>query len=1261
MWILGDKKVRAFAGTAKAEKIAQGSTILWSRLAASGLAGSSSSNTEVTLTWNNISNITVSFELLRSTSSDFSGAITIPIADPTRTNFVDTGLAQDTTYYYKIKGIYPSNQESDFSNTASVLTADNLNAPSNFSGTATSNTEIDLSWTDSSNNEDGFKIYRSTTSGVQGSEIADLPAGTQSYSDSNLLDTTTYYYEIVSYNSRATSTSILTSVQTQSGLVDPTLTASQSGNSITLSIGDNTNIETSFTIERSSSSASVGFTAIASIPSGGTGTGSIIYSNSFDDDGSGNNQLATANLVVNTTYYYRVKAATSLGDTAYSNVETVTYSSITVNSDVLSSVFTGNNEIVFEYIKDGNYISGSGHSTFIYELATDSSFSNIVETVSRSSFASQVFFRQLSPNTTYYTRLRINGLLDTSSGIVQSYSETTTPCTGSISVTDDGYGSQTVTVNGLSSSSTYFLTEYTNGAPRGALLPVAYDESSNTHLGVINSTTSGGGRATVVGSFAHYVGYLPSSISSYGSGTHWSSSPNSAGGNEQWTQSMSTFLSNGGDIYDSNEIPTQFSFLYNALRYLARPTNPTNKVLYINDYKNGTSSSLDFPYLGAHKFYNTFKDIATYAGFTSFDQLPVNTGAGNTWLHHDAIETLYSTSNDWLNYFNGYDLIIYVGANGDSAGYSASVSYLPDPFVEGLLSFMDSGGGCFFATDHAPTFTVSINKILSNFGVFAEGSIDRTDDLNEYLVSDITSLTRLLPQGGHPFLTNIDPNSYIKVGLDESYLAFDRGQKAEYIQIANTSAYTTNSDGDHVASSHNTSSAIGMGSIFVQSANGCFFYPSVVVDTDGDGVPDSTDQDPNDPKIGSTTTDSDQDGVTDDLDSDPFNPNVASTTDTDGDGVDDFLDLSPNDSSTSGRDSDWDGIDDAVDTDKDNDGYDDSVDADPLNPFVFTGDSDGDGVDSTIDPDDNDTSVGVYRNTAGDAPIVFNDYRYAVSNSDLTSYHSNPETYNGGTLYSSAYSKYTFLYVPVAAQGCFIARQAMTTGYTNTMADQFVYFNPLDTPIPGRPNVGFDTDPYGTNPVAYPAPTFFRLSMVKSSSNFSSSYNYENNIVPIPYLDSQGKIFAMPFEWGGYYPLYSSAAEASARSPSGTSHSHNFTWNAGTQNAASNIQWVRNNAFDTKNVTSTRVFYMPDGLTAANGSTNIKQYLTHYWHGTHPGFPVWSRMFTVGSGKYDVLGPMGGAGTNYVSTDSNGNTIYPDAVIVDELKFIKDSISVTVT
>jgi len=151
---------------------------------------------------------------------------------------------------------------------------------------------------------------------------------------------------------------------------------------------------------------------------------------------------------------------------------------------------------------------------------------------------------------------------------------------------------------------------------------------------------------------------------------------------------------------------------------------------------------------------------------------------------------------------------------------------------------------------------------------------------------------------------------------------------------------------------------------------------SADVDSDGDGVIDTTDAFPNDPDewrdtdgdgIGDNSDpDIDGDGVPNEQDAFPQDP--LWSVDSDGDGIGDASDLFPDDPGLA-YDFDGDGIGDFADDDIDGDGVPNADDAFPDDP-AFTTDSDADGIPDAIDPDNDNDGI---PDAEDPAPLDAND------------------------------------------------------------------------------------------------------------------------------------------------------------------------------------------------------------------------------------------------------------------------------------------------
>lgn len=112
--------------------------------------------------------------------------------------------------------------------------------------------EVGIYWTDTSDNESGFRIQRQVA-GQDFSTIATVPAGTTSYSDSGLSPNTTYCYRVVAYNAAGEAISNVYCVTTPNAppAAPSELVARATTSEIYLTWQDNSENEEGFVIERS--------------------------------------------------------------------------------------------------------------------------------------------------------------------------------------------------------------------------------------------------------------------------------------------------------------------------------------------------------------------------------------------------------------------------------------------------------------------------------------------------------------------------------------------------------------------------------------------------------------------------------------------------------------------------------------------------------------------------------------------------------------------------------------------------------------------------------------------------------------------------------------------------------------------------------------------------------------------------------------------------------------------------------------------------
>jgi predicted secreted protein len=220
-------------------------------------------------------------------------------------------------------------------------------APSKLVATPVSQTQINLSWADNSNDESGFKVERSPNGTSDWMDIATVGANVTAYANTGLACNTRYYYRVRAYNAGGYSsysntyiaiTFACTPVAPGNLVATP---ASQA--QINLSWADNSNDESGFKVERSPNGTS-DWMDIATV-------------------GANVTAYANAGLSCGTTYYYRVRAYNAGGDSDYSNTDEATTSACSqagvsnIYLPLISSDDSGNKYAVVVGVADYQYIS----------------------------------------------------------------------------------------------------------------------------------------------------------------------------------------------------------------------------------------------------------------------------------------------------------------------------------------------------------------------------------------------------------------------------------------------------------------------------------------------------------------------------------------------------------------------------------------------------------------------------------------------------------------------------------------------------------------------------------------------------------------------------------------------------------------------------------------------------------------------------------------------------------------------------------------
>lgn len=292
----------------------EASGILVAPNAPSALLGTAVSGVRIDLSWADNSSDESGFRVERAPDAGGVAGTYAQIASvgANVTTYSSTGLTAATTYWYRVRS-YNAVGTSAYSGETSVTTMSAAAAPSGLTATAVSTSRINLAWTDNSADESGFRIERAPdAAGVPGTFalIASVGANVTTYGNTGLATGTQYWYRVRAYNAVGNST-YSNIAGTMTMRIPPAPSNVQgvaaSPNMIDVTWNDNSDNETSFRLERAldTNGAPGSFALVATL-------------------GANVTTYRVTGLIGGTTYWYRVRAQNSIGNSAFANSPSVT-------------------------------------------------------------------------------------------------------------------------------------------------------------------------------------------------------------------------------------------------------------------------------------------------------------------------------------------------------------------------------------------------------------------------------------------------------------------------------------------------------------------------------------------------------------------------------------------------------------------------------------------------------------------------------------------------------------------------------------------------------------------------------------------------------------------------------------------------------------------------------------------------------------------------------------------------------------------------
>jgi predicted phage tail protein len=163
-----------------------------------GLVGLALSHTQVRLTWSDASDNETGFRIQRRTGA--AAFETVTTTGPNVLEYVNGGLTEGVAYTYRVVAV---NSQGDSTPSSEVTVITRPQSPGNLVATV-GNRRIDLTWTDRSARETGFRIERHSGDGGFAA-MATVAASVRTYADTGLAPEHTYTYRVIAISAEGDS------------------------------------------------------------------------------------------------------------------------------------------------------------------------------------------------------------------------------------------------------------------------------------------------------------------------------------------------------------------------------------------------------------------------------------------------------------------------------------------------------------------------------------------------------------------------------------------------------------------------------------------------------------------------------------------------------------------------------------------------------------------------------------------------------------------------------------------------------------------------------------------------------------------------------------------------------------------------------------------------------------------------------------------------------------------------------------------------